>query len=141
MNRSIGCVTGLSARVERFTKSEDGVSTIEFIFWVPIVTVLMVFITNATLVLQTQTLLFDAARDAARSVATNSVPPEQAAARVADRFPPRMAVKAEVTIDGDYVTTVVRAEYRGIISIFGSMLGETDLTASVTMWKEPGDAV
>ena len=128
-------------RARRFAESESGVSTVEFIFWVPLITVLMVFIANATLVLQTQTLLFDAARDAARAVATNAITTAEAASRTSSRFADRLSVKAVVTEDGEYVTATVRAEYRGIVSLFGNMLGNTDLTASVTMWKEQGDAV
>ncbi len=141
MTRSSGSLSSVCRRLRQYGRSEAGVSTIEFIFWVPLVTVLLVFIANATLLLQTQTLMFDAARDMAREVATNNATTAQAVDRMKGRFAERFQVEASVTLQEGFVTATVTAKYHGITSLFGNMLGNSDLTAAVTMWKEQDNEV
>ncbi len=120
----------------RLLKREDGATTIEFVLWMPILAGLIVMIANVTLMLHMQTLLYDAARDTSREVATNNATSAEATARLAQRFPENMNVTATVTIENGFVTTKLQGRYRGMLALGSESLSFMQVNAAVTMWME-----
>ena len=82
----------------RLLKREDGATTIEFVLWMPILAGLIVMIANVTLMLHMQTLLYDAARDTSREVATNNATSAEAQER--EEITKQWMLAKSVTIAG-----------------------------------------
>lgn len=123
----------------RFLERETGSITVEMVLWLPFIMGLMAFITNVTMVMHTQTLLYDAARDSAREVATNNATSAEAIAKLRHRFPEKMQVDADVTVAEGFVTSTLTARYNGVIGLGLSLFDSSDVRASVTMWMELDD--
>ena len=133
-------MTRFAQRSKRFGADETGAATIEFVIWLPFLLVLLFLSVNAAVLMHTQTLLYDAARDAARQVATGSATTSEAATAAKARFRDEMGVSADVAISGEFVRADLTVPYTKVLVLGGPMAGNWTLGAAVTMWVEQDDA-
>lgn len=136
---------GFWDRMRRRSRSdESGAVTVEFVLWVPFLFSFLVLIVNASALMHVQTLMFDAARDAARQVATGVATSDEAKTTAVARFNTDYAMTASATQEDNFVTVTLEAPFANLVYVGGAfvsaLVGDRDLTASVTMLMEQDDA-
>jgi hypothetical protein len=99
----------------------------------PIVVMLALMIVQVALVARQEVVVVHAAREGARAAAVG-----EPAAVVADRVRRSAGADASVQIanDGDYVTVIVRVPAHTDAPLVGRLVGEHELSAELTMWRE-----
>lgn len=94
-----------------FLTEEDGTSTIEFVILLPLFTVLILLVTDASLLFLRQTVLMNISRDTARIVSRHAMTPTEAksyAERVANTRASRAT--AQVTVANGFVTVILSSD-------------------------------
>lgn len=113
-----------------------GQATLELALVLPLVLAVTLLIVQVGLVVRDQQLVVNAAREGARSAATD---PTLAAARQAvvnsgDLEPGRLDV--DLLTDGSTVTVTVTYRSSTDVALIGPLVGDVTLTESVTMHRE-----
>ncbi len=129
-------------RVHEFLSDERGSESVQFILFVPLFAVLMIVVTDATILYQTHSEMWNVARDTARRMAArqlNSVAEAEAyAATQLTMFANAYEVAATYDLDGDMTVTIDVPIVDGMI--FGNFLGPVlsgSLRSYVKMRTEP----
>jgi hypothetical protein len=86
----------------------------------PIVVMLALMIVQVALVARQEVVVVHAAREGARAAAVGE--PADASVQIAN--------------DGDYVTVIVRVPAHTDAPLVGRLVGEHELSAELTMWRE-----
>ena len=107
---------------ESFLSEEDGTSTIEFVVLLPLFTMLLLLVTDASLLFLRHTSLMNIARDTARIVSRHAMTPAEAQTYAeATASTKASTATAQVTIDDGFVTVILSSDSRssapfGIVS-------------------------
>ncbi len=123
--------------LRRFIRDQTGTATIEFVLWVPLYVILLVAVTDASILYLTHTEMWNAARDSARRISVGAM----AAADAPDRAREKLLLsgRSYTVAASDAGPVMVEISVNvGDASIFGffkPVLGR-ELTARVEMWKE-----
>lgn len=124
-------------RLKRLLRDECGGVTIEYVMWLPVLFGFMMLSADATMLLQRQQVLYDAARDTSRQVALGQISTTAAETEILTRFDTDGGnFSTDVSIDGDYVTASISQPYSDITIFADSLIGSGTLSASVSMWVE-----
>jgi Flp pilus assembly protein TadG len=128
---------GLRRHIRRFAHEENGTSTIEFVFMVPLFVALVLLVTDASLLFLRHSTLMNISRDTARVVSRHAMSPADAQIYAANAATTgKSGATAQVTIANGFVTVVLSSDAAsaapfGIISF---ALGDTiSVTAISTM--------
>jgi Flp pilus assembly protein TadG len=130
---------GIWKKFKSFRQEESGLVTVEYVLWFPIMMLVMGLVTDATVLMNQQTLLFDAARDAARQVALGQKTDTEAKNAVIARLGSNKRFGAIVTSSNGYVTATVSVPFNDVL-IFGGRFTGGSLAGKVTMWVETSDS-
>lgn len=122
----------------RFRLSDDGSSSVEFLFWVPVMVFFLTMTTDATLLMHEQQNLYNAARDASRQVALGQRNEEEAEEELYARFNIPTLI-ADVAIADGYVKTSITVPFDEITRISGFFVNG-NLSAEVSMWVENAES-
>ncbi len=124
--------------LHRFIRDQTGTATLEFILWVPVYVILLVAVTDASILYLTHSEMWNTARDSARLISVGAM----AAADAPDRAREKLVLSGRTytvaASDTDPVIVEISVNV-GDASVFGffkPVLGR-ELTAQVEMWKEP----
>ena len=125
-----------SGFLSRFAKNDRGSASVEFVLWFPFFWLILAFITDATLLLQAQSRLYDVARDSSRLVSTGTLTESQAEIFAEAKFTNTPSIHAVVATAPSEVTTTVSAQI-GDVLIFGDFIFPSGvLSASISMLRE-----
>lgn len=120
----------------------SGSATVEFVIWIPFFLMILGMVTDVSLLINVRSRMFDAAREASRSVALGISDTLEAEAFALNRFS-GMDMTADVSIVDGYVTTTVTTTFSEAM-LFGDdflfnngLLPEQQLLAVYTMVVEP----
>lgn len=129
---------GILGRMRKFLGREDGGVSIEYVLWVCYMVGLACVSTDATLLMHERTVMFDAARDASRMVASGQKTEEEAQYYVSkSRFGSNQAYQISVTSDEDgFVTTTITVPFSEVLIFSNTLAGNGSLVGEITMWKE-----
>ena len=99
----------------------------------PIVVMLALVVVQVALVARQEVIVVHAAREGARAAAVG-----EPAAVVAERVRRSAGADAsvQITSEGDYVTVTVRVPAHTDAPLVGRLVGEYELSAELTMWRE-----
>lgn len=118
-----------------------GQATVEFALCLPLIVLALALVLQVALLLRTQLLLVEAAREGARAAARDPHvgTARSAAAAVPGLDPARLEVRIDETAGSD-PTVTVHIGYRATtdVPLVGALLPDPDLTARVSMRIEPG---
>lgn len=130
----------------RFATCRRGASAVEAAIVFPVLIALLLGTIEFSFVLYTNNALQTAAREVARQLAVNYIPPAGAAAEIADRLPPWVGDGAEVTVaqsaPADPATNLMTVEITlpvadaTPINLFNHLVGGMTLNTAVTMKQE-----
>ncbi len=113
-----------------------GQATLELALVLPLVLAITLLVVQVGLVVRDQQLVLNAAREGARSAATDpaAAAARQAALNSGDLEPARLGV----VLDTDASTVTVTVTYRSAtdVPLVGPLLGDVTMTESVTMHRE-----
>lgn len=113
-----------------------GQATLELALVLPLVLAITLLVVQVGLVVRDQQLVLNAAREGARSAATDpaAAAARQAALNSGDLEPDRLGV----VLDTDASTVTVTVTYRSAtdVPLVGPLLGDVTMTESVTMHRE-----
>jgi len=124
-------------QLKRFLRGQDGSVTVEYVMWLPILFGFMMLTADATMLLQRQQILQDAARDASRQVALGLKTTAEAESEMVARFDTEDdTFTTNVAISGDYVTASISQPFGDVTIFADSLIGSGALSAEVTMWVE-----
>ncbi|WP_322895367.1 MULTISPECIES: TadE family protein [unclassified Yoonia] len=121
-----------------FWRREDGSVTVEYVLWIPVIMSFMVLITDATMLMHNQSLMFVAARDASRQVALGQKTANEAEEGILARFAKAPNATASVQEANGFVTATIAIPFEDV-AIFGGLLSNASIRADVTMWVESND--
>ena len=124
--------------VRRFRDDQEGSSSIEFLFWVPVMVMFLTMVTDATLLMHEQQNLYNAARDASRQVALGQKTSDEAEEALIERFEFE-ELTPEVLIEDGFVTTSISVPFQEVTHISGLFLNG-NLSAKVSMWVENAES-
>ncbi len=124
-------------KASQFLRDEHGSATIEFVIWVPLYVVLLVAVTDASILYLTHTEMWNAARDTARRMSVGALTAADAPDRAGEML--LLSGRSYTVAASDAGPVMVEISVNvGDASIFGffkPVLGR-QLTARVVMWKE-----
>ncbi len=124
-------------RMSEFLRDEHGSATIEFVLWIPVYVIILVAVTDASILYLTHTEMWNTARDSARRISVGAM----TAADVPDRAREKLLLAGRTyTVAGSDANPVIVEISVGvgdasIFGFFGPVLGR-QLTARVEMMKE-----
>ena len=124
-------------RVSEFLRDEHGSATIEFVLWIPIYVIILVAVTDASILYLTHTEMWNTARDSARRISVGAM----TAADVPDRAREKLLLAGRTYTVAASETNQVIVEISvgvgdaSIFGFYGPVLGR-QLTARVEMMKE-----
>jgi Flp pilus assembly protein TadG len=117
-------------------RHDRGQAAVEFALALPVVIVLVLGLVQVAVVVARQLAVEHAARSAARA-ASVAADPGAAARSEVDRMSALTAVTVETSATAELVTVTVRYREETTVPIVGRVIGDAELTASVTMRREP----
>ena len=117
-------------------RRDRGQATVEFALALPLVALLVLGIVQLVVVARDQLAVELAAREGARAAAVAAAPAAAArtAAHAAVGLEPLLV---DVVVRGDRITVTVRHRTRTSVPLVGLAIGDVELSASVTMRREP----
>ena len=124
-------------RIRAFISDDRGTATIEFVLWVPVYVIILVAVTDASILYLTHTEMWNTARDSARRISVGVM----AAADAPDRARERLLLSGRTyTVAASDAGPVIVEISVGVgdASVFGffkPVLGR-ELNVRVVMWKE-----
>ena len=116
-------------------RRDEGQAAVEFALAIPIVVVLVLGVVQVLVVGSRQLALEHLARTGARAASVAADP--SAAARAEIESVSEQQVSVEVDVSAQTVTVVVRYTDPTSVPVIGHAIGPVELTASVTMAREP----
>ena len=123
------------SRLKSFRAEDEGSSTIEFLFWVPVMVGLVTLTVDAVLLMNQIQTMNNIARDTSRSVAVGANTPSQAQTALAD-WSQSTSSNVVVTDGGDgFVTTTISTPFAAVGNLSGYFLSGS-MQASAVMWIE-----
>ena len=123
--------------LRRFIRDQTGTATIEFVLWVPVYVILLVAVTDASILYLTHTEMWNAARDTARSISVGTLN----AAGAPDHAGKKLLLSGRtytlaVSDTGPVIVEIsVNVGDASVFGFFKPVLGR-ELNARVVMWKE-----
>lgn len=126
-------------KLKDFTDREDGTATVEFALWLPLLALIIMLATDASMLMHRQTLIYDAVRDASRQVVTGVLDVDEAQ----DQLARRLHAGAEgdnpyiatVTRSGNYIHAELSVPFSAVAIFAHAFFSDTaGLTGSVVMW-------
>lgn len=117
-------------------RRDRGQAAVEFAIALPLVVVLVFGIVQIAVVVRDQIAIELAARDGARA-ASVSATPAAAATRAAEAATTLRPISTSTSVSGSTVAVTVRYTTRSRLPLLGVVIGDVDLTATVTMVREP----
>ncbi len=125
------------ACIRRFIRDQTGTATIEFVLWVPVYVILLVAVTDASILYLTHTEMWNAARDTARGISVGALTAADAPDRAREKL--LLSGRTYTVAASDAGPVIVEISVNvGDASIFGffkPVLGR-QLNARVEMMKE-----
>ncbi len=124
-------------RLRAFISDDRGTATTEFVLWLPVYFIMLVAITDASILYLTHTEMWNTARDSARRISVGAM----AAADAPDRAEERLLLSGRTyTVAASdagrvIVEISVGVDDASIFGFYGPVLGRR-LVARVQMWKE-----
>ncbi len=124
--------------LRRFIRDQRGTATIEFVLWVPVYVILLVAVTDASILYLSHTEMWNAARDTARRISVGALTAADAPNRAKEKLLLSGRTYTVAASDADPVIVEITVGVRdaSIFGFFGPVLGR-QLTARVEMMKEP----
>ncbi len=125
-------------RLRAFISDDRAVATLEFVIWVPVYLILLVAVTDASILYLTHTEMWNTARDSARRISVGAM----TAADTPDRAGEKLLLggRTYTVAASDAGPVIVEISVNvGDASVFGffkPVLGR-ELIARVETWKEP----
>ncbi len=123
--------------IRRFIRDQTGTATIEFVLWVPVYVILLVAVTDASILYLSHTEMWNAARDTARRISVGGINAADAPGYASNKL--LLSGRTYTLSASDAGPVMVEISVNvGDASIFGffkPVLGR-QLTARVGMWKE-----
>ncbi len=123
--------------LRRFIRDQTGTATIEFVLWVPVYVILLVAVTDASILYLTHTEMWNAARDTARRISVGAINAAGAPDHAAKNL--LLSGRTYTLAASDAGPVIVEISVNvGDASVFGffkPVLGR-ELNARVVMWKE-----
>ncbi len=123
--------------IRRFIRDQRGTATIEFVLWVPVYVILLVAVTDASILYLSHTEMWNAARDTARRISVGAITTADAPDRAREKL--LLSGRTYTVAASDAGPVIVEISVNvGDASIFGffePVLGR-QLTARVEMMKE-----
>lgn len=122
-----------------FLKDDNGTATVEFVLMVPLFTMFLLLVTDASLLFLRHTTLMNVSRDTARIVSRHAMTPDVAKVYAESRASTvDSPATATVTIDNGFVTVVVtsNAASSAPFGIVKFAVGDK-ITAATTSTMEP----
>ncbi len=124
--------------LRRFIRDERGSATIEFVLWVPVYVIVLVAVTDASILYLSHTEMWNAARDTARRISVGALTAADAPDRAGEML--LLSGRSYTVAASDAGPVIVEISVNvGDASVFGffkPVLGR-QLTARVEMMKEP----
>jgi Flp pilus assembly protein TadG len=117
-------------------RRDSGQAAVEFAIALPLVIVLLLGIIQVVLVARDQIALELAARDGARA-ASVAADPTSAADRGARAATSLRPITVTTSAGSRYVTVTVRHTNTTSVPLIGAVIGDADLSADVTMVRDP----
>ena len=125
----------MKSLLKRFRNDEKGTVTIEFVLWLPVFIIIMSLVINTTMLMQTQTMMINVARDASRQVVLAAMTKAQAE-EFARSSLNNHSYNIEVVESAQVVTTNISVPFSDVV-MFGSQLaGDATLVAAIAMARE-----
>ena len=125
------------ASLRRFIRDERGTASLEFVLWVPLYVILLLAVTDASILYLTHTEMWNAARDTARRISVGALTAADAPNRAKEKL--LLSGRTYTVAASDAGPVIVEISVNvGDASIFGffkPVLGR-QLNARVVMWKE-----
>ncbi len=121
----------------RFRKETEGATTIEFLFWIPVMVVVIAMTVDAVMLMNHNQTMFNLARDASRAVAVGAMTPSEAEDSLSSW---KSSTGSTVTVVDDgsgFVTTTIKTPFSSAGNMSGLFL-KGDLGATAVMWIEGG---
>ncbi len=124
--------------LRRFIRDQTGTATLEFVLWVPVYVILLVAVTDASILYLTHTEMWNTARDSARLISVGAM----AAADAPDRAKEKLLLSGRtytlaVSDTGPVIVEIsVNVGDASVFGFFKPVLAR-QLTARVEMMKEP----
>ncbi|MFQ1701245.1 TadE/TadG family type IV pilus assembly protein [Loktanella agnita] len=122
------------SNVRRWRQNEDGVVTIEFLLWLPVMVALLTLTTDATLLMHEQQNMYNAARDSSRQVALGLKTEDEAEELFLTRFDSG-DIEVHIVKANGFVTTTASMPFSQTARLSG-FLSSGQLSAEVAMWVE-----
>ncbi len=123
--------------LRRFIRDQTGTATIEFVLWVPVYVILLVAVTDASILYLSHTEMWNAARDTARRISVGALTAADAPDRAREKL--LLSGRTYTVAASDAGPVIVEISVNvGDASVFGffkPVLGR-QLNARVVMWKE-----
>lgn len=104
--------------------------------WLPVLTGVLMLSADAALLMHRQTLMYDAAHDAARHVSLGQKTMEDARSALLARLGNADDYQVSVSSFNGYVTTSVGVPFTEVLPFGGGFAKDGTLTSEVTMWVE-----
>ena len=121
--------------LRQFRDETDGSSTIEFLFWIPVMVSLITLTVDAVMFMNQSQSMHNVARDASRSVAVGALTPDQAEQSFS-AWTSNTNSSITVVDGGDgFVTTTIQTPFSSVGNLTSYLLGGT-MQASAVMWIE-----
>ena len=125
-------------RMRAFISDDRGTATIEFVLWVPVYVILLVAVTDASILYLTHSEMWNTARDSARLISVGAMTAADAPYRAREKL--LLSARTYTVVASDTGPVIVEIGVNvGDASVFGffkPVLGR-QLTARVEMMKEP----
>jgi len=123
------------SKLNKFRSNEDGSSSIEFLFWMPVMVTLVALTVDAVMLMNQNQTMYNLARDASRQVAVGAATPDEAE-DVLELWRQGTGSTVNVQETGDgFVTTTISTPFSSIGNITGFFI-RGNMRASVAMWIE-----
>ncbi len=125
------------ASLRRFIRDQAGTASIEFVLWAPVYVILLVAVTDASILYLTHTEMWNAARDTARRISVGTLN----AAGAPDHAGKKLLLSGRtytlaVSDTGPVIVEIsVNVGDASVFGFFKPVLGR-ELNARVVMWKE-----
>lgn len=126
----------LKKLLRRFQTDQSGAVSLEYALWVSFMTGVLCLSADVTVLMHEKTLLFDAARDAARQVASGQKTNDEAAQMLAARLGAESQYSVNIVSSDGFVTATIGVPFSDV-TIFGDgFTGDAQLSSQVVMWIE-----
>jgi len=122
-----------------FTAREDGTATVEFALWLPLLALILMLATDASMLMHRQTLIYDAVRDASRQVVTGVLDVDEAQDQLERRLHTGASgnnpYTATVTRSDNYIYAELSVPFSAVAIFAHAFFSDTaGLKGSAVMW-------